>query len=46
MFLNLIQVRDIHFWTKCKLACRTYYARFETLNLGLFDEPIAAGRAQ
>jgi len=32
---------DIHFWTKCTLACRACYTRYETLDFGLFDDPIA-----
>ena len=32
---------DIHFWTKCTLACRACYTNFETLDFGLFDDPIA-----
>ena len=31
---------DIHFWTKCTLACRSCYTRYETLDFGLFDDPI------
>jgi pyruvate formate lyase activating enzyme len=31
---------DIHFWTKCNLQCRACYTRFETLDFGLFDDPI------
>jgi len=33
---------DIHFWTPCTLACRACYTRFETLDFGLFDDPIAS----
>jgi pyruvate formate lyase activating enzyme len=33
---------DIHFWTKCTLACRSCYTRYETLDFGLFDDPIAS----
>jgi pyruvate formate lyase activating enzyme len=33
---------DIHFWTKCTLACRACYTRYETLDFGLFDDPIAS----
>jgi pyruvate-formate lyase-activating enzyme len=33
---------DIHFWTECTLACRACYTRYETLDFGLFDDPIAA----
>jgi predicted Rdx family selenoprotein len=36
---------DIRFCTKCTLACRTCYTRFETLDFGLFYDPIAAVRA-
>ncbi len=32
---------DIHFWTKCNLKCCACYTRFETLDFGLFDDPIA-----
>ncbi len=32
---------DIHFWTKCTLSCRACYTRYETLDFGLFDDPIA-----
>jgi pyruvate formate lyase activating enzyme len=32
---------DIHFWTQCTLACRACYTRYETLDFGLFDDPIA-----
>ena len=32
---------DIHFWSKCTLACRACYLRYETLDFGLFDDPIA-----
>jgi pyruvate formate lyase activating enzyme len=32
---------DIHFWTKCTLACRACYTRYETLDFGLFDDPVA-----
>ncbi len=32
---------DIHFWTKCNLACRACYTRYEKLDFGLFDDPIA-----
>jgi pyruvate-formate lyase-activating enzyme len=32
---------DIHFWTRCPLACRSCYTRYETLDFGLFDDPIA-----
>jgi pyruvate formate lyase activating enzyme len=32
---------DIHFWTKCTLACRACYTSYETLDFGLFDDPIA-----
>ncbi len=31
---------DIHFWTKCTLACRSCYTRYETLDFGLFDDTI------
>ena len=31
---------DIHFWTQCTLSCRACYTRFETLDFGLFDDPI------
>jgi pyruvate formate lyase activating enzyme len=31
---------DIHFWTECNLQCRACYTRFETLDFGLFDDPI------
>jgi pyruvate-formate lyase-activating enzyme len=33
---------DIHFWTKCTLACRSCYTRYETLDFGLLDDPIAS----
>jgi hypothetical protein len=33
---------DIYFFTKCTLACRTSYTRFDTLDFGLFYDPIAA----
>jgi pyruvate formate lyase activating enzyme len=33
---------DIHFWTRCTLACRACYTRYEPLDFGLFDDPIAA----
>jgi len=36
---------DIHFCTKCTLVCRTCHTCFETLDFGLFDNPIAAARA-
>jgi pyruvate formate lyase activating enzyme len=32
---------DIHFWTQCTLACRACYTRHETLDFGLFDDPIS-----
>jgi pyruvate formate lyase activating enzyme len=32
---------DIHFWTPCTLACRACYTRYEMLDFGLFDDPIA-----
>jgi pyruvate formate lyase activating enzyme len=32
---------DIHFWTRCTLACRACYTRYETLDFGLFDDPVA-----
>lgn len=32
---------DIHFWTECNLKCRACYTRFETLDFGLYDDPIA-----
>jgi pyruvate-formate lyase-activating enzyme len=32
---------DIHFWTQCTLACRACYTRYETLDFGLFDDPVA-----
>ncbi|MCL2149664.1 MAG: radical SAM protein [Dehalococcoidia bacterium] len=32
---------DIHFWTACNLKCRACYTRFETLDFGLYDDPIA-----
>ena len=32
---------DIHFWTQCTLACRACYTRYETLDFGLFDDPIS-----
>jgi len=32
---------DIHFWTQCTLACRSCYTRYETLDFGLFDDPIS-----
>jgi pyruvate-formate lyase-activating enzyme len=33
---------DIHFWTECNLKCRACYTRFEALDFGLFDDPIAS----
>ncbi|RJO60449.1 MAG: radical SAM protein [Dehalococcoidia bacterium] len=33
---------DIHFWAKCTLACRACYTDYETLDFGLFDDPIAS----
>ncbi len=33
---------DIHFWTKCALACRACYTNYETLDFGLFDDPTAS----
>jgi pyruvate formate lyase activating enzyme len=32
---------DVHFWTPCNLACRACYTRYERLDFGLFDDPIA-----
>jgi pyruvate formate lyase activating enzyme len=32
---------DIHFWTACNLRCRACYTKFETLDFGLYDDPIA-----
>jgi len=32
---------DLHFWTQCTLACRACYTQYETLDFGLFDDPIA-----
>ncbi len=32
---------DIHFWTPCNLQCRACYTRYETLDFGLYDDPIA-----
>ena len=32
---------DIHFWTKCNLACRACYINYEKLDFGLFDDPIS-----
>ena len=32
---------DIHFWTKCNLKCRACYTRYETLDFGLYDDPIS-----
>lgn len=32
---------NIHFWTACNLKCRACYTRFETLDFGLYDDPIA-----
>jgi pyruvate formate lyase activating enzyme len=32
---------DIHFWTVCNLKCRACYTRYEILDFGLFDDPIA-----
>lgn len=32
---------DVHFWTACNLACRACYTRYETLDFGLYDDPIA-----
>ncbi len=32
---------DIHFWTTCNLKCRACYTRYETLDFGLYDDPIA-----
>jgi pyruvate formate lyase activating enzyme len=32
---------DIHFWTQCNLKCRACYTHFETLDFGLYDDPIA-----
>ena len=32
---------DIHFWTACNLQCRACYTRFETLDFGLYDDPVA-----
>lgn len=31
---------DIHFWTACNLNCLACYTRFETLDFGLYDDPI------
>jgi pyruvate-formate lyase-activating enzyme len=37
---------DVHFWIPCNLGCRACYTRYERLDFGLFDDPIAhiAGR--
>ncbi len=35
------QSADIHFWTECNLKCRACYTRYETLDFGLYDDPIA-----
>ena len=32
---------DIHFWTECTLKCRACYTRYETLDFGLYDDPVA-----
>jgi pyruvate-formate lyase-activating enzyme len=32
---------DIHFWTRCNLACRACYINYEKLDFGLFDDPIS-----
>jgi len=32
---------DIHFWTQCNLKCRACYTNYETLDFGLYDDPIA-----
>ncbi len=32
---------DVHFWTPCNLGCRACYTRYERLDFGLFDDPIA-----
>jgi pyruvate formate lyase activating enzyme len=32
---------DIHFWTECNLGCHACYTKYENLDFGLFDDPIA-----
>ena len=32
---------DVHFWTECNLKCRACYTHFETLDFGLYDDPVA-----
>lgn len=31
---------DVHFWLPCNLKCRACYTRYETLDFGLFKDPI------
>jgi pyruvate formate lyase activating enzyme len=35
------QSLDIHFYAPCNLKCAACYTRYETLDFGLFDDPIA-----
>ena len=37
----LFKSADIHFWTRCNLACRACYTKYEKLDFGLFDDPIS-----